>query len=75
MKRQQKKPAIQKKAAVPVSAFAFPRQMAKAASNKPATISNAQFILAGYWLIPRNGRKDLCVLCSSHCGIFLLNAE
>jgi hypothetical protein len=42
--RQTKKPAIHQTAVVPDVSFAFPRQVAKPTSKKPAIINMIQFI-------------------------------
>ncbi len=45
--RQTKNPAYQKIIVFPDDSLAFPRQVAKATSNKPAIINSIQFILLG----------------------------
>ena len=45
MERQMKNPAIQNPEAVPDVSLALPKQVANPTSNKPAIISNIQFML------------------------------
>ncbi len=51
IERQTKKPAYQRKEAFPDVSLAFPRQVAKPTSNKPAIMSKIQFNLFQFIVI------------------------